>query len=60
LTEHRSEPNRFTDIQNTLSVEEIRVIKELRKVDWGKLTVTKKGGAVVLITPAPDIRIEKE
>ena len=60
MTELKLEPNRFSDIQNTLSAEEIRVIKELRKVDWGKLTVTKKGGAVVMITPAPDIKVNRE
>ncbi len=43
-----------------LSPEETRVIEELRKVDWGKLTVIKKGGAVVMITPAPDIKVSKE
>jgi len=53
------EPNRFSDLQNTISAEEIRVIKELRKIDWGKLTVIKKGGAVVMITPAPDIKVGK-
>jgi len=53
------EPNRLSDIQNTLTSEEIRVIKELRKVDWGKVTVIKKGGAVVMITPAPDIKVGK-
>ena len=51
--------NRFSDLQNTLSPEEIRVIKELRKVEWGKVTVVKKGGAVVMITPAPDIKVSK-
>ena len=54
-----TEPNRLSDIQNTLTSEEIRVIKELRKIDWGKLTVIKKGGAVVMITPAPDIKIDR-
>jgi len=54
------EPNRLSDIQNTLTSEEIRVIKELRAISWGKLTVTKKGGAVVTITPAPDIKVSKE
>jgi len=52
------EPNRLSDIQNTLSTEEIRVIKELRAISWGKVTVIKKGGAVVMITPAPDIKME--
>ena len=54
------ESNRLSDLQNTLSPEEIRIIKELRKIDWGKLTVIKKGGAVVMITPAPDIKVSKE
>ena len=40
-----------------LSPEETRVIEELRKVDWGKLTIVKKSGAVVMITPAPDIKV---
>lgn len=40
-----------------LSPEELRVIQELRGVDWGKLTVVKKSGAVVMITPAPDIKV---
>lgn len=47
------------EIENKLSKEEIRIIKELRAIDWGKLTITKKGGAVVMITPAPDIKIIK-
>jgi hypothetical protein len=51
-------PNRFSDLQNQLSAEENRVIKELRKIDWGKLTVIKKGGAITVITPAPDIRMD--
>lgn len=50
----------FSDIQNTLTEKEIMVIKELRKVEWGKLTVVKKGGAVVMITPAPDIKVSKD
>ena len=52
------EPNRLSDIQNTLTSEEIRVIKELRKIDWGKLTVIKKGGAVKLIAAETNIIIE--
>jgi len=40
-----------------LSPEETRVIQELRRIDWGRLTVIKKGGAVVMITPAPDIKV---
>ena len=50
----------MAEIQNQLSPEEIRVIQELRKVDWGKLTIVKKGGAVVMITPAPDIKVSKD
>jgi len=45
---------------NDLSPGEIHVIKELRRVDWGKLTVVKKKGAVVMITPAPDIKVSKD
>ncbi len=48
----------LSDIQNQLSKEEIQVIKELRKIPWGKLTVTKKDGRVTMITPAPDIRVK--
>ncbi len=47
----------LAEIQNRLSPEETRVIEELRAIDWGKLTVIKKGGAVVMITPAPDIKV---
>ena len=43
-----------------LSPEETRVIEELRQIDWGKLTIVKKGGAVVMITPAPDIKVSKD
>lgn len=43
-----------------LTQEEIMVINELRGIPWGKLTVTKKNGAVVMITPAPDIKVSKE
>jgi SepF-like predicted cell division protein (DUF552 family) len=50
----------FSDLANQLSPEEIRVVKELRRIDWGKLTVVKKGGAVVMITPAPDIKVSRE
>ena len=50
----------LTPEQTDLSPEETRVIKELRKVDWGKLTVIKKGGAVVMITPAPDIKVSRD
>jgi hypothetical protein len=53
------EPNGLSDIQNKLTSGEIRIIKELRKIDWGKLIVTKKGGAVVMITPAPDIKMDR-
>jgi len=42
-----------------LTPQETRVIQELRNLDWGKLTVLKKGGAVVMITPAPDILVGK-
>ncbi len=52
--------NRFADLQNTLSPEETRIIKELRRIDWGKLTIVKKGGAVVMITPAPDIKVSRD
>lgn len=47
------------ELKNQLSPEEVRIIKELRAIDWGKLTITKKGGAVVIITPAPDIKVSK-
>jgi len=43
-----------------LTPEEYRVIQELRRFPWGKLTVTKKGGAVVMITPAPDIKVSRD
>lgn len=43
-----------------LNQEEVMVITELRGIDWGKLTVVKKNGAVVMITPAPDIKVSKE
>jgi hypothetical protein len=58
LTELKSEPNRFSDIQNTLSAEEIRVIKELRKVDWGKLTVIKKGGVIKLVASETNVTFD--
>lgn len=48
-----------TETQNNLTPQENRIIKELRTFDWGKLTVTKKGGAVVMITPAPDIKMDR-
>ena len=43
-----------------LSPEEIRVIQELRGIDWGKLTAIKKNGKVVMITPAPDIKVSRD
>ena len=48
------------DLQNRISKEEIQVIQELRKLDWGKLTIVKKNGAVVMITPAQDIKVSKD
>lgn len=50
----------FSELANQLSPEEIRIIKELRRIDWGKLTVVKKGGAVVMITNASDIKVSRE
>lgn len=47
-------------LQNKLSPEEIKVIQELRKIQWGKLAVIKKDGKVVMITPAHDILMSKE
>lgn len=49
----------FGKLQNTLSREEIQVIQELRGIDWGKLTVIKKDRKIVMITPAPDIKVSK-
>lgn len=43
-----------------LSPEEVRVIQELRGIDWGKLTVVKKNGKVVILTPAPDIKVSRD
>ena len=45
----KPDPNRLSDLGNQLSAEEIRIIKELRKIDWGKLTVIKKGGAIKMV-----------
>jgi len=50
----------MSDPQITLTQKEKLIIQELRKIEWGKLTVIKKGGAVVMITPAPDIKVSKE
>jgi hypothetical protein len=55
-----SDTNYFSDIKNTLTADEIRIIQELRKIPWGKLTIIKKDGAVVMITPAPDILVKKQ
>lgn len=44
----------LSNLQNQLSKEEIRIIQELRKVEWGKVTIVKKNGVITLITPAPD------
>lgn len=35
-----------------VTTEEARVIKELRSISWGKLTVIKKNGAIVMISPS--------
>lgn|GEM_PF-6032026 len=51
--------NRSPDPQITLTQKEKLIIQELRKIEWGKLTVVKKGGAIVMITPAPDIKVSK-
>jgi len=55
MTEPRSD---FAALQNRISPEEIKVILELRKIDWGKLTVLKKDGQIKIITPSPDILIK--
>jgi hypothetical protein len=55
-----SDTNYFSDIKNTLTADEVRIIQELRKIPWGKLTIIKKGGSVVMITPAPDILVKKQ
>ncbi len=43
-----------------LTHEEARVIKELRSISWGKLTVIKKNGAIVMISPSQDIKVSKD
>lgn len=48
----------FTEIK--LTPEEIQIVQSIRGVEWGKLTVIKKNGKVVMITPAPDIKISKD
>ena len=48
----------FTEIK--LTPEETQVVQSVRGVEWGKITVTKKNGKVVMITPAPDIKISKD
>lgn len=50
----------FAALQNRISPEEIQVIMELRKIEWGKLTVLKKNNKVVMITPAPDILLDRK
>jgi len=45
-------------IEKNLSSEELRIIEELRKIRWGKLTIVIKEGKVTLVTPAPDIRLD--
>lgn len=43
-----------------LSDAEITIIDKLRQIDWGKLTVVKKNGRVVMVTPAPDIKVSND
>jgi hypothetical protein len=57
IKDFRKEPRSGGISTTDLSPEETRIIKELRRIDWGKLTIVKKGGAVVMITPAPDIKV---
>ena len=52
--------NRLSDLGNQLSAEEIRVIKELRKIDWGKLTVIKKGGAIKMVATETNMTFNDE
>lgn len=40
--------------------EEVLIIEQLRSFDWGTLTVVKKKGRVVMITPAPDIKVSRD
>lgn len=47
----------FAALQNRLSPEEIQVILELRKIEWGKLSVTVKNGKITVISPAPEYRM---
>lgn len=49
----------MAEIQNQLTPEEIRIIQELRAIEYGKLTVTKRDGEIIFITPAPDILVRK-
>jgi hypothetical protein len=39
---------------------EEQVLKELRKIDWGKLTVVKKNGEIVMISPTTDIKTSRD
>ena len=46
--------------RSDLTKDEVKVIEELRRVDWGKVTVVKKKNEIVMITPAPDIKVSKD
>ena len=48
----------FTEIK--LNPEEIQIVQGLRGIEWGKLTVIKKNGKIVMITPAPDIKVSRD
>lgn len=43
-----------------LSPEEMQIVHGLRGIEWGKLTVVKKNGKIVMITPAPDIKVSRD
>ena len=46
--------------KRTTTKTEEQVLKELRKIDWGKLTVVKKNGEIVMISPTTDIKTSRD
>jgi hypothetical protein len=58
--EKKGSENMEEFFKRTTTKTEEQVLKELRKIDWGKLTVVKKNGEIVMISPTNDIKTSRD
>jgi hypothetical protein len=58
--EKKGSENMGEVFKRTTTKTEEQVLKELRKIDWGKLTVVKKNGEIVMISPTTDIKTSRD